>query len=679
MKAKWLNLTIFAVLCTGMTACDEGKYNALECDQSYVAECIDVSNYMFCNIQPGQTTGMLQRVECSHMEYCDQTVTNDAAGNRVFGAATCVPFYSGNGKPASCTENATQCQGNSVQTCINGTWITTVASCQDGCVNGACVVPGTGCDGGTCDNTPENPNPSDPAAQCPIEGATQCDGNIVQTCTDGKWVNAATPCANGCEFGLCIENVTSCSFESKCDGNIMKSCYDLSDYDMGIMYSAENCRNYNMECAELEEDGETYAYCLKPCDTVDATAPMCVEDYFSSYVTTGVCTDVGNGQLYYLESLDGDFEECPGFCDYVNDTCLILSEDEGKPCDDTFVERCENGNAVYCDDGIVAVETCVDNEICKVNAQNQMALCVESCTTENESVFICDDSYYEDYAVEFLDTYTCQKSTDNDLALFPISQQLCSSCQDLTCTVTDADKGIGLEVGDSCNLNLFENHCANANTMYSCEVDYMVMDYVVTASTCTDSCQVAIANNKHTVACAQGTCETLGSTTLACDSTEDGAQFSTTQTCLATESGTNHYFVTDYEECDGACNPETKTCAMLHPDQGKSCTGMADYPDNCQNNVLAYCYDNAVAVVDCSSEPGYSCQISNALGGYGDCVQTCDTPTELAPVCEYDSYYETDILYTRICETIGDANYYFNAVEDACYEGCNDAGNGCAE
>ena len=667
--SQWLKMTALAAVCIGMLGCTKGEYNDTVCDQTYVDECIDSSFYIYCKIKDGETTGLLERARCADSEVCDQLPTQDENGNTVYGPAQCFPINAVPDKPTTCVESATRCAADFVQTCTEGVWVNATEPCANGCDKGACISG----------NTPSNPEQPNPGDTCEFEGATQCKGETVQTCTAGVWVNASQPCAEGCSNGVCKETVTSCSFSSKCDGNIVKNCYDLSDYGMGVEYYAENCKNYGMVCDEFDEDGETYAYCMMPCETEGSRADMCSEDFFgSAYVTQGVCTKVDGNKLYYIEDYTADMIMCPGLCDYANGECLIRAEGEGDACDPkTYQERCENGLAVICKDGIVTVMECTDNTVCKVNAETQMAYCTETCTTENDTTKICDNSYYEDYEVEFLDTYQCLKTTDQDLAIFPVHSDMCSSCQDLTCTITDQDRGTHLAEGDICNLNLFENRCSNESTMYSCEADYDVMEYVVTVTECENSCQVAIVNDKHTVACAQGTCETVGSTAASCATTSDGASYNTTHTCLATESGTNHYFVTGYTECEGICNPETQTCVLLHPDQGKACTGMADYPDRCQNNVLAYCYIDVVDAVDCSREPGYTCQTSTALNGYGDCVQTCDTPTELTKVCEYSEEYQRNIVYSRVCETIGDANYYFNAVEDDCPGECNDEGTGC--
>jgi hypothetical protein len=64
--------------------------------------------------------------------------------------------------------------GNDCSPCANGKTCVAFSDCSSvHCVNGTCQ-------------------------QC-APNATQCDGNKVATCTDGKWVDAAMDCPNGCD------------------------------------------------------------------------------------------------------------------------------------------------------------------------------------------------------------------------------------------------------------------------------------------------------------------------------------------------------------------------------------------------------------------------------------------------------------------------------------------------
>ncbi len=93
---------------------------------------------------------------------------------------------------AACTPGATQCSGQTPQTCSSsGTWTSGTACTNQACVNGACT--------GAC--TP---------------GATQCSGQTVQTCSSsGAWTNGTActnqACVNGACTGACTPGATQCS------------------------------------------------------------------------------------------------------------------------------------------------------------------------------------------------------------------------------------------------------------------------------------------------------------------------------------------------------------------------------------------------------------------------------------------------------------------------------------
>jgi hypothetical protein len=71
------------------------------------------------------------------------------------------------------TESDVDC-GSDCSQCANGKACVAFSDCSSAhCVNGTCQ-------------------------EC-APNATQCDGNKVATCTDGKWVDGAADCPNGCD------------------------------------------------------------------------------------------------------------------------------------------------------------------------------------------------------------------------------------------------------------------------------------------------------------------------------------------------------------------------------------------------------------------------------------------------------------------------------------------------
>src|SRR5262249_44778124 len=76
-----------------------------------------------------------------------------------------------------CTDGTTQCNGNTVRTCMNGDFVDSATPCQFGCFNGAC----TSC----------------------APGSTSCLGNLVQTCeVDGG--TGLSQCPFQCDDGGCV-------------------------------------------------------------------------------------------------------------------------------------------------------------------------------------------------------------------------------------------------------------------------------------------------------------------------------------------------------------------------------------------------------------------------------------------------------------------------------------------
>jgi len=141
---------------------------------------------------------------------------------------------------AMCTPGATQCSGNSVQTCGAGaSWGAPSACTNQACVNGACTgvcTPGaTECSGDavqTCDATGNWGTPSTCAGRACVNGActgtctpgsVQCYANAAQTCdASGTWVTTS-PCTNqACVSGACTGSCTPGA--TQCSNNAVETC-----------------------------------------------------------------------------------------------------------------------------------------------------------------------------------------------------------------------------------------------------------------------------------------------------------------------------------------------------------------------------------------------------------------------------------------------------------------------
>lgn len=165
----------------GAYACDDGKYNDLDCDPAtFYNECLDETAFAWCN------NGKMEVTSCGSDSSCDDTHAPvvDAAGNPVlcFLKSGSVPeVVPSPDVPDVCRAGEKVCDGNTVMSCQYGQLVKE-RTCAGGCENGAC-------------------KPSSGTNVCQ-DSQTVCDGKRVKTCRGGAWVVTQT-CEETCSNGAC--------------------------------------------------------------------------------------------------------------------------------------------------------------------------------------------------------------------------------------------------------------------------------------------------------------------------------------------------------------------------------------------------------------------------------------------------------------------------------------------
>ncbi|MBR4984512.1 MAG: hypothetical protein IKY83_02070, partial [Proteobacteria bacterium] len=141
------------------------------------------------------------------------------------------------------------------------------------------------------------------------EGAKQCSGKNVQTCTNGKWVTSDT-CEISCKNGACSSDpVVTPTVGDKCDDNFVELCDGNTGYYCyeGEVASIE-CDN-DAPCAVRAADN--YSDCAETCNAGDAAQNVCMSYMGYPLAVTYTCdkTEAGGYALFM-----GDYEFCESSC-----------------------------------------------------------------------------------------------------------------------------------------------------------------------------------------------------------------------------------------------------------------------------------------------------------------------------------------------------------------------------
>jgi hypothetical protein len=345
--------------------------------------------------QDNDCDGKPDQSECVCLPGATQCATGDAGMN---GVQTCTP--EGQWGPASpcvastcqssadagggascqgaCSPGQTNCSGNGLQQCVNGTWGTPTA-----CVNSACVVsapgkaactgvcsPGqTECKGNslaTCSSSGQYDNGTPCAnttcsgpvgsASCGgvcAPGQTRCAGNTYQSCQNGQWggdVDCAgqnqtcitsgggsscqgvcapgqTTCANlsqrqGCQNGQWVDDVNCASQHQTCYQNVCSGVCAP-----GQSYPSNQCANFGSGCALTGTAGcdgtgqYSGPHCDYACTSFAGSAPNPASAGCSNLCSGASCTSNQNGFPQFVSSCPAGSQKvaCSAYC--VNGCC----------------------------------------------------------------------------------------------------------------------------------------------------------------------------------------------------------------------------------------------------------------------------------------------------------------------------------------------------------------------
>lgn len=350
---------------------------------------------------------------------------------------------------------------------------------------------------------------------CDSEGASQCDGDIVQTCiSDGDgclfWGDVRDCSDDG--FACVIQgddaSCETCSDQcmpagsSRCQDSTIQICSPGGSGCL-VWTDGTNCGDDGEVC---EESGGV-AVCVRGCDDECEVE----DDTQCDGETIEVCSLDIDGCRYWVEQTDCAEETPPLFCDDTDEPALCAAEcvnhctTEGvAQCDDDVIESCEmqgsgcldwealedcSVTADYCDaDGEDAICLTCEND-CEVSSATQCnGNVAEACTSDEHGCLswetnidcstvgmVCETSGGEATCIEHCtptgseDTAaSCSDGIDNDCNTF-------TDCDDFNCFAFCCVPS-GDERGDDDCSDGVDNNCdgfADCGS-YSCSLDVLV-------------------------------------------------------------------------------------------------------------------------------------------------------------------------------------------------------------
>ncbi|MBO4351015.1 MAG: hypothetical protein J6A01_08730 [Proteobacteria bacterium] len=438
------------------------------------------------------------------------------------------------------------------------------------------------------------------------ENEVQCAGDLIQTCIEGQWTDAAEPCEYGCYEGACFQSACGnlrLDDGEECDDELLgeKTCGDFIPMSTGELYCNTDCHIETSFCTLPVEDS--------PCDPAS-----------------------------FIESCDGIY---PVFC--------TLDEEENGVV--------VNGS-VYCDDD--------EGMACLVfgSGTDAYAGCVhttdDACSTLDEKIYRCDtttDYQQKPFSLELV----CSQANDGNLYYKPVSKEMCEaqtpSCLSETQQCGQLIEGEGTECPED-----FIPSCAAGEIMVDCDYDDAQEKNVITAEAC-PSGQVCAVNNAGYPGCFEE-CMTEGETVIRCE-----AGYSRTYVCSSLGEQFV-YLLDDYESCLHGCDTPDKTCLKLSEQEDQSCESdpfetKCDGTDvlltcnttytieatSCNNEYMSgYVCDNGKCVEPCETleEIKYSCTYSDIVELHKYVCASSDT----------QMIWTEDITAVEVCESdICDESY----------------------
>lgn len=447
MNNKFFYLSVLATMALTANACDTGDYNDLDCDESYVSDCIAEKAYMKCDLE----TKKLIVVQCAdtesgmHEMICHQgasgarCVSEDMIANKceadvcasdallnkcvdgiiepvicsgatpkcgidATGKAACV---SGSTQPdESCTETVCDTATNVIKVCVDGKVTETKRCSEDG--SSICGTQGEG----------------DAAVQACIPNPEYCDVDAcgedgkIKRCSDHRYLAAAT-CDDTDENIKCFDVTTGEGADAKTVGECRKSCTASACSEDNTKLLICNEKGYYEDAAacpsgqcglvvdpEGENDEGVYA-CLEPKVGEECTADVCGADgkikkcvkengATSGYLAEAADCAVAGEKCFSVKTVTGETTTTQDVC---KATCT-----EDKCVSSTTLNKCHKAEDAQ--EGYVEVETCDTAETGKAG------VCMgNACVNINNQQFIgapcectgtdCDVVYNKDEIESF--------------------------------------------------------------------------------------------------------------------------------------------------------------------------------------------------------------------------------------------------------------------------------------
>ena len=235
----------------------------------------------------------------------------------------------------------------------------------------------------------------------------ECDRNYstYKQCTeiDGlyQWEIKTDYCEDSCDpkTKLChqpssADECNAATFIQVCDGTKLKGCI------AGKVGIIEDCAakttfywgeqvegNFKNTCVAYE-DG---AKCEPACTKAEAAKYKLSCNEYAKQVVGDICAESPNHTLYW----DTYDEYCEHGCNDTKDGCFKYHPDEGKKCDETFVEKCIDNMPLVCSYGVISANPCEDETLCAVFDNH--AQCANTCTAEEVAPleFTCHGGHSE--------------------------------------------------------------------------------------------------------------------------------------------------------------------------------------------------------------------------------------------------------------------------------------------
>ena len=372
MNNKFFYLSVLATMALTANACDTGDYNDLDCDESYVSDCIAENAYMKCDLE----TKKLIVVQCAATEsdtdkmFCHQSasgarcVNKDMLANKceadvcasdallhkcvdgiiepvlcsgatpkcgidATGKAACV---SESTQPESCTETVCDTTTNVIKVCVDGKVTETKRCSEDG--SSICGTQGEG------DAAVQAciPNPE----YCDVSACTD-DGKI-KRCSEHRYVDAVA-CDDNDESIKCFDVTTGEGDDAKTVGECRKSCTaDVcsaggkiqkcvmgNDATSGYLADAADCAVAGEKCFSVTTvTGETTT-------TQDVCKATCTEDVCVSSTTLNKCHKAEDAQEGYVEVETCETTEANMASVCMGNACVNINKQQfiGAPCECT--------------------------------------------------------------------------------------------------------------------------------------------------------------------------------------------------------------------------------------------------------------------------------------------------------------------------------------------------------